>query len=154
MIEVFTDLARRADEFEAYANPHNLRIAAIEIRSPSRSVSAARPVCCLAAMAHDLGEVVMNRDYIHRRGTLSDDERIDLSVIRFLANVKLPRRAEIRRAGAGALASRVVEWQRLSGRFAFERSTRRSHFTYGRCICLTDRRVLSARHAGNTRAHI
>ena len=34
-----------------------------------------------AALLHDLGEVAMDRDYIHRAGTLTDEERIDLADI-------------------------------------------------------------------------
>jgi len=36
----------------------------------------------IAALAHDLGELVMNRDDIRRAGTLSDDERMISLVIR------------------------------------------------------------------------
>src|ERR1051326_8740311 len=75
-IEVFTDLAARADEFENYAHPHGVRIAAIadQVARSFRLGPRDRFSLRIAALAHDLGEVIMNRDYIHRRGPLSDDE--------------------------------------------------------------------------------
>jgi len=79
--EVFTNLAARADEFENYANPHGLRIATIadQIGRAFRLGARDRFSLRIAALAHDLGEVVMNRDYIQSQRTLSDDERIDLA---------------------------------------------------------------------------
>ena len=55
-------------------------------------------------LAHDLGEVVMNRDYIRGRGVLSDDERIDLA--------RHPLLGEREAAGAGADrgAQLLVRW--------------------------------------------
>jgi len=106
MIEVFIDLARRADEFEAYANPHSLRIAAIaeQIARSFRLGPRDRFSLRTAAMAHDLGEVVMNRDYIHRRGPLSDDERIDL------ARHPLFSEREAATAGGDRGAQLLVRW--------------------------------------------
>ena len=79
--EVFTSLAARADEFENYTNPHGLRIAAIaeEIARAFRLGPRDRFSLRIAAMAHDLGELVMKRDYIQRHGTLNDEERLDLA---------------------------------------------------------------------------
>src|SRR3954468_8699433 len=79
--EVFSSLAARADEFENYANPHGFRIAAIADQTARAFRLGPRDRFSLriAALAHDLGEVVMNRDYMNRRGALSDDERIDLA---------------------------------------------------------------------------
>jgi HD-GYP domain-containing protein (c-di-GMP phosphodiesterase class II) len=106
MMEVFTDLARRADEFEAYANPHSLRIAVIadQIARSFRLGPRDRFSLRTAAMAHDLGEVVMNRDYIHRRGPLSDDERIDL------ARHPLFSEREAATAGGDRGAQLLVRW--------------------------------------------
>src|SRR2546421_4974502 len=80
-IEIFRDLSRDADEFEGYANPHASRIAAIADQL-ARSFNLGprdRHSLRLAALAHDLGEVAMNRDYLKRAGPLSEDERIDLA---------------------------------------------------------------------------
>jgi HD-GYP domain-containing protein (c-di-GMP phosphodiesterase class II) len=106
VIEVFSDLARRADEFENYANPHSLRIAAIadQIARAFRLGPRDRFSLRIAAMAHDLGEVVMNRDYINRRGTLSDDERIDL------ARHPLFSEREAAAAGADRGSQLLVRW--------------------------------------------
>src|SRR5947207_5928726 len=80
-LEVFKSLSARADEFEGYANPHAVRIAAIADQLAKSIHLGARDRFSLriAALAHDLGEVAMNRDYMRRPGALSDDERIDLA---------------------------------------------------------------------------
>jgi HD-GYP domain-containing protein (c-di-GMP phosphodiesterase class II) len=104
--EVFTSLAARADEFENYANPHGLRIAAIadEIARTFRLGPRDRFSLRIAAFAHDLGEVAMNRDYIHRPGPLSDDERIDL------ARHPIISEREAGTAGADRGAQLLVRW--------------------------------------------
>lgn len=106
MTEVFTNLAARADEFENYAHPHGLRIAAIadEIARAFRLGPRDRFSLRIAAFAHDLGEVVMNRDYLNREGTLSDDERIDL------ARHPIISEREAATAGADRGAQLLVRW--------------------------------------------
>jgi HD-GYP domain-containing protein (c-di-GMP phosphodiesterase class II) len=105
-IEVFRDLSVRADEFEGYANPHGSRIAVIadQIGRSFNLGSRDRVSLRIAAMAHDLGEVVMNRDYIRRPGSLSDDEKVDLA--------RHPLLGEREAAGAGADrgAQLLVRW--------------------------------------------
>jgi HD-GYP domain-containing protein (c-di-GMP phosphodiesterase class II) len=105
-IEVFRDLSVRADEFEGYANPHGSRIAVIadQIGRSFNLGSRDRVSLRIAAMAHDLGEVVMNRDYIRRPGSLSDDEKVDLA--------RHPLLGERDAAGAGADrgAQLLVRW--------------------------------------------
>ncbi len=105
-IEVFRDLSASADEFEGYANPHAGRIAVIADQIGRSFNLGARDRFSLriAALAHDLGEVVMNRDYIRRRGTLSDDERIDL------ARHPLLGEREAATAGADRGAQLLVRW--------------------------------------------
>jgi HD-GYP domain-containing protein (c-di-GMP phosphodiesterase class II) len=105
-IEVFRDLSAGADEFEGYANPHAGRIAVIADQIGRSFNLGARDRFSLriAALAHDLGEVVMNRDYIRRRGTLSDDERIDL------ARHPLLGEREAAAAGADRGAQLLVRW--------------------------------------------
>jgi HD-GYP domain-containing protein (c-di-GMP phosphodiesterase class II) len=105
-IEVFRDLSTGADEFECYANPHASRIAVIadQIGRSFHLGSRDRFSLRIAALAHDLGEAVMNRDYIQRPGALSDDEKIDLA--------RHPLLGEREAAGAGADrgAQLLVRW--------------------------------------------
>ncbi len=105
-IEVFRDLSTGADEFEGYANPHAGRIAVIadQIGRSFNLGSRDRFSLRIAALAHDLGETVMNRDYIRRAGTLSDDERIDL------ARHPLLGEREAASAGADRGAQLLVRW--------------------------------------------
>jgi HD-GYP domain-containing protein (c-di-GMP phosphodiesterase class II) len=106
VIEVFRNLSAGADEFEGYANPHAGRIAVIadQIGRSFNLGSRDRFSLRLAALAHDLGEMVMNRDYIRRAGTLSDDERIDL------ARHPLLGEREAASAGADRGAQLLVRW--------------------------------------------
>ena len=105
-IEVFRELSLGADEFECYENPHAARIAVIAEQIARSFNLGARDRFSLriAAMAHDLGEMVMNRDYFQRSGPLSDDERIDLA--------RHPLLGEREAAGAGADrgAQLLVRW--------------------------------------------
>ncbi len=105
-IEVFRDLSVGTDEFEGYANPHASRIAVIadQIGRSFNLGSRDRFSLRIAALAHDLGEVVMNRDYIRRPGSLSDDEKVDLA--------RHPLLGEREAAGAGADrgAQLLVRW--------------------------------------------
>jgi len=105
-IEVFRDLSSSADEFEGYANPHASRIAVIadQIGRSFNLGSRDRFSLRIAALAHDLGEVLMNRDYIRRSAALSDDERIDL------ARHPLIGEGEAATAGADRGAQLLVRW--------------------------------------------
>src|SRR5215472_12547680 len=106
MLEVFTDLASRADEFESYRNAHARRIAAIADQLGKSFFLGPRDRFSLrvAALAHDLGEVTMNREYIRRQGALSDDERMDL------ARHPLFSEREAATAGADRGAQLLVRW--------------------------------------------
>src|SRR6202163_1342682 len=105
-IEVFRDLGSGTDEFERYANPHASRIAVIADQIGRSFHLGARDRFSLriAALAHDLGEVVMARDYLQRPGPLSDDERVDLA--------RHPLLGEREAAGAGADrgAQLLIRW--------------------------------------------
>src|SRR5437763_9739406 len=106
VIEVFQDLAGRTDEFEAYAHPHASRIAAV-INKLTRSFHLGaryRFSLRIAALEHDLGEHAMDRDYIHRHGTLSEDERVDL------ARHPLLSEREAAAAGADRGAQLLIRW--------------------------------------------
>src|SRR5438552_13600855 len=106
VIEVFTELAERADEFESYPNQHAWRIAAIADQLAKSFQLGARDRFSLriAALAHDVGEAAMNRDYIHRQDILSDDERVDL------ARHPLFGEREAAAAGADRGAQLLVRW--------------------------------------------
>jgi HD-GYP domain-containing protein (c-di-GMP phosphodiesterase class II) len=106
VIEVFRDLSIRADEFESYENPHGSRIAAIADQLARAFNLGARDRFSLrvAALGHDLGEVVMQRDYMERGGPLSEDERLDL------ARHPLLSEKETAAAGADRGAQLLVRW--------------------------------------------
>jgi HD-GYP domain-containing protein (c-di-GMP phosphodiesterase class II) len=105
-IEVFRDLSVGADEFERYANPHAGRIATIADQIGRSFNLGARDRFSLriAALAHDLGEMVMDRDYLQRSGPLSDDERIDLTRHPLLGE------REAASSGADRGAQLLVRW--------------------------------------------
>ena len=105
-IEIFRDLAADADQFEQYTNPHAPRVAAIveEIGKSFSLGTRDRFSLRVAALAHDLGEAAMARDYIQRHGPLSDDERVDLA-----RHPVLGERAAAE-AGADRGAQLLVRW--------------------------------------------
>ena len=106
VVEIFKNLSTAADEFERYSNPHAARIAVIADQI-GRSFSLGgrdRFSLRIAALAHDLGEVVMDRDYFGRNGSLSEDERIDL------ARHPLLGESEAASAGADRGAQLLVRW--------------------------------------------
>ncbi|HEV7797035.1 MAG TPA: HD domain-containing phosphohydrolase [Pyrinomonadaceae bacterium] len=78
--EAYLHLAAAADEFERYEHPHAARIAAIadKIAEAFHMAPQDRKSLRTTARMHDLGEVAMERDYIQRAGSLTDEERIDL----------------------------------------------------------------------------
>jgi HD-GYP domain-containing protein (c-di-GMP phosphodiesterase class II) len=78
--DAYLDLAAAADQFEQYVNPHAIRIAAIadRIAEAFHMAPQDRKSLRIAARMHDLGEVAMERDYIKRAGSLTEEERLDL----------------------------------------------------------------------------
>ena len=104
--EAFTRLATAADEFEGYAHPHAERIAALcgELAKLFGLGRADRASLRLAALAHDLGEMAMNREYIRRAAPLTFDERLDL------ARHPVIGEQEAARAGADRGAQLLVRW--------------------------------------------
>jgi HD-GYP domain-containing protein (c-di-GMP phosphodiesterase class II) len=105
-IEIFQNLAMETDRFERYTHPHAGRVAAIadEIGKSFHLGPRDRLSLRVAALAHDLGEAAMGRDYIHRDGTLSDDERTDLARHPVLGEY------EAAEAGADRGAQLLVRW--------------------------------------------
>jgi HD-GYP domain-containing protein (c-di-GMP phosphodiesterase class II) len=77
---VMLRIAGEADTFEAYAHPHATRIARIADELAQRFSLARqdRFSLRLAALAHDIGELKMAREYIRRRNALSDEENLDM----------------------------------------------------------------------------
>ena len=104
--EAFLRLAAASDQFERYANPHAIRIAAIadEIAKLLHVGGEDRRSLRVAALLHDMGETAMERDYISRAGTLSEEERIDL------ARHPVIGEQEASRAGASRAAQLLVRW--------------------------------------------
>ena len=104
--EAFLRLATASDQFERYANPHAARIAAIadEIAKLLHVGGEDRRSLRVAALLHDMGETAMERDYISRPGTLTEEERIDL------ARHPVIGEQEASRAGASRAAQLLVRW--------------------------------------------
>lgn len=104
--EVFLRLASAADEFEGYAHSHAMRIAKLseEIAKLMHLAADDRSSLRFAALAHDLGEVAMERDYIKRQGTLTDEERLDL------ARHPVIGEQEAARSGADRGTQLIVRW--------------------------------------------
>src|SRR5882724_5664193 len=104
--EAFLHLATAADRFERYEHPHAERIAAIadEIGKSFHLARHDRGSLRVAALLHDLGEVAMERDYIQRAGSLTEEETIDL------ARHPVIGEREASRAGADRAAQLLVRW--------------------------------------------
>jgi HD-GYP domain-containing protein (c-di-GMP phosphodiesterase class II) len=104
--EAFLRLAAATDQFERYANPHAVRIATIadQIAKLLHVGAEDRRSLRVAALLHDMGETAMERDYISRPGTLTDEERIDLMRHPVIGE------QEASRAGASRAAQLLVRW--------------------------------------------
>lgn len=73
-------MASLTDEFEGYKHPHALRISKLSdvVAQKFNLASHDRFSLRQASLVHDIGEVVMNRDYIKANRILREDERIDM----------------------------------------------------------------------------
>ncbi len=78
--EVLLDTAKSIDEFEGYPHPHSARIAVIADAVAQKFNLAAHDRRSLqqASLLHDIGEMVMNRDYISLNRNLTDLELTDM----------------------------------------------------------------------------
>ena len=78
--EKLLELSSQIDAFERYSHAHGLRVAEIadSIAVKFNISEHDRFVLQQAALLHDLGEMVMNRDYISASRELSDGERHDM----------------------------------------------------------------------------
>lgn len=104
--KAFLQLGTAADEFERYQHPHAVRIARIvdEIGKTFHMAPQDRKALRAAALMHDLGEVAMEREYIQRAGSLTEDERLDL------ARHPVIGEQECARAGADRAVQLLVRW--------------------------------------------
>lgn len=68
------------DEFEGYQHPHAARIAVLAdaVAQKFNLASHDRLALRQAALVHDIGEVVMNRNYIQIKRLLTEQERVDM----------------------------------------------------------------------------
>ena len=78
--EPLMQISAAMDEFEGYAHPHGRRIAVISdaIAEKFNFAPHDRHALRQAALVHDLGEMVMNREYIKASRLLREEERIDM----------------------------------------------------------------------------
>ena len=104
--EAFLELAKTADRFEQYNNPHAQRIAIIadELAMVFHLARHDRGSLQAAALLHDLGEVAMERDYIQSARPLTNEERMDL------ARHPVIGEREASRVGADRAAQLLVRW--------------------------------------------
>lgn len=74
------EISAKIDRFESYAHPHAERIARIAdaLAEKFNFASQDRLALTQAALVHDFGEMVMNRNYIKSDKTLSGEERADM----------------------------------------------------------------------------
>jgi HD-GYP domain-containing protein (c-di-GMP phosphodiesterase class II) len=73
-------LSNQMDAYEGYTRPHGVRVAAIA-DTLGRSFNLAshdRRLLQQAGLIHDIGEVVMNREYFKRNHILGAEEKLDL----------------------------------------------------------------------------
>lgn len=73
-------LARSIDQFEGYQNPHASRISILAdaVARVFNMASHDRHALKQAALIHDIGELVMNREYIRAGRILTEQEHIDM----------------------------------------------------------------------------
>jgi HD-GYP domain-containing protein (c-di-GMP phosphodiesterase class II) len=78
--EKLLNIAAATDEFEGYKHPHALRIAVLANALAEKFNLAAHDRFSLsqAAMVHDIGEALMNREYFSANRLLRTEERVDM----------------------------------------------------------------------------
>ncbi|MBK7708020.1 MAG: HD domain-containing protein [Acidobacteria bacterium] len=96
--DVSTELGAEIDDFEGYAHTHGRRIAAIAdaLAEKFNFASHDRSSLRQAAMLHDIGEMLMNREYIRSSRVLNDDERIDMQRHTVIGEQEAARRGNSR----------------------------------------------------------
>ncbi|MBD0373374.1 MAG: HD domain-containing protein [Pyrinomonadaceae bacterium] len=106
LTEVFMRMAGATDEFEGYRHTHAARIARLadEVAKLFHMAHHDRYSLRIAALAHDLGEAAMERDYIKRDGALTEEERLDLYRHPVIGE------QEAARSGADRASQLLVRW--------------------------------------------
>jgi HD-GYP domain-containing protein (c-di-GMP phosphodiesterase class II) len=106
LLEVFMRIAAATDEFEGYKHEHAARVAKLsdEVARLFHMAHHDRHSLRIAALAHDVGEAAMERDYIKRDGPLTEDERLDLYRHPVIGE------QEAARSGADRASQLLVRW--------------------------------------------
>jgi len=104
--EKLLELSSQIDAFERYSHAHGLRVAEIadSIAAKFRLGAHDRFVLQQAALLHDIGEMVMNRDYIAANRRLTDAERYDLHRHAVIGEQEITKR------GLGKGVALLVRW--------------------------------------------
>ena len=91
--EKLIERSAQMDEFEGYARPHGARIAAIcdAIASHFNLASDDRLFLMQAAYLHDVGETVMQREYITSNRVLGAEEKLDMQRHPFIGEQEIAR---------------------------------------------------------------
>jgi len=94
------------DEFEGYRHSHAARIAVLAdaLARKFNVASHDRFSMRQAALLHDIGESVMNRDYIKANRALTDDERVDMQRHPVIGEQEAARR------GLGRAVQLLIRW--------------------------------------------
>ena len=104
--ESLLSIAGAIDDFEGYAHPHAVRIAVLSNATAKffNLASHDRHSLGQAALVHDIGELVMNRDYINARRALTEAERIDMQRHPVIGEQEAAKR------GLGRAVQLIVRW--------------------------------------------
>ena len=113
--EKLLEISSEMDEFEGYTHAHGLRIATIADAIGKQFNLAAHDRFFMqqAALIHDIGEVVMNREYIKESRVLSPDEFLDMQRHPVIGEQETARRGMSR--GVQLLVRWHHEWWNGSG---------------------------------------
>jgi len=113
--EKLLEISSEMDEFEGYGHSHGLRIATIAdaIAKEFNLAAHDRFFMQQAALVHDIGEVVMNREYIKESRVLTPDEFLDMQRHPVIGEQETARRGMSR--GVQLLVRWHHEWWNGSG---------------------------------------
>lgn len=104
--EPLAQISAAMDEFEGYTHPHGRRIAVISevLAEKFNFASHDRQALRQAALVHDIGEMVMNREYIRANRLLREEERIDMQRHTVIGEQEAAKR------GLGRAVQLLVRW--------------------------------------------
>ncbi|HKP69536.1 MAG TPA: HD domain-containing phosphohydrolase [Pyrinomonadaceae bacterium] len=113
--EKLLEISSEMDEFEGYGHPHGLRIATIAdaIAKEFNLAPHDRFFMQQAALVHDIGELVMNREYIKESRVLTPDEFLDMQRHPVIGEQEVARRGMSR--GVQLLVRWHHEWWNGAG---------------------------------------